>query len=87
MKVAVPQVNTNAPQGTAIFQTYYEYNYGKLKSSKIVITNSDTALPTQMRNSLEEKFRDSVKHLTNKLGGMGKDCKDVHREQKPSSKH
>lgn len=29
LKVAVPLVNLEAPQGTAIFQTYFEYNYGK----------------------------------------------------------
>jgi hypothetical protein len=29
MKFEVPLVNKNAPQGTAVFQTYYEYNYGK----------------------------------------------------------
>ena len=30
LKIAVPLINLDAPQGTAIFQTYFEYNYGKL---------------------------------------------------------
>jgi hypothetical protein len=29
LRVAVPLINKHAPQGTAIFQTYYEYNYCK----------------------------------------------------------
>lgn len=29
MKFEVPLVNKAAPQGTAVFQTFYEYNYGK----------------------------------------------------------
>lgn len=72
LRTAVPLVNLDAPQGTAIFQTYYEYNY---------------SLPKQTRETLEEKFRESVRQLTNKIGGMGKDCKAVHKEQKPCSKH
>jgi hypothetical protein len=29
LKIAVPLLNLEAPQGTAIFQTFFEYNYGK----------------------------------------------------------
>lgn len=30
MKWEVPQINLKAPQGTSIFQTYYEYKYSNL---------------------------------------------------------
>ena len=49
--------------------------------------NTHIALPARVREQLHEKYRDSIKMLTNKIGGMGKDCKMVHKEQKPSSKH
>ena len=29
LKVAIPLINLKAPQGTAIFQTFFEYNYCK----------------------------------------------------------
>lgn len=36
---------------------------------------------------IQSKYRESLCQLTNKVGGIGKEWKAVHKEQKPCSKH
>lgn len=36
---------------------------------------------------LTKKYLESIEHMTNKVGGMGKDVKHKHKEPKPLNRH
>ena len=39
------------------------------------------------RQVFETKFLESIQHMTNKVGGIGKDVKAKHKEPKPIDRH